>query len=55
MTEKYVELDMENAQPKLLLGKYPNNPQLLRYIRDGESILKDVIIGTACSREHSKH
>ena len=34
MAEKYVELDMENAEPKLLLCKYPNSPQLLMYIRD---------------------
>jgi hypothetical protein len=46
MAEKYVELDMENAQPKLLLCKYPNNPQLLKYIRDREAILEEVISGT---------
>ena len=32
MKAKYVEIDMENAQPKLLLSKYPESPELLRYI-----------------------
>ena len=54
MAEKYVELDMENAQPKWLLYKYQHNPQLLRYIRDREAILEEVISGTGCSREHAK-
>jgi hypothetical protein len=54
MAENHVKLNMENEQPKLLLCKYSNNPQLLRYTRDREASLEEVIRGTGCSRENAK-
>jgi hypothetical protein len=52
--EKYVELDMKNAQPMLLLNKFPDSPALLRYIRDREAILADVVRTSGCTRDVAK-
>jgi len=54
MKEKYVEIDMENAQSKLLLCKYPESHGLLMYIQDREALLEKVISAVGCTRKIAK-
>jgi len=54
MCEKNVELDMKNAQSKLLLYKYPDSPQLLRYIADREELLQEAMNAVRCTSSAEK-
>ncbi len=54
MCEKNVELDIKNAQTKLLLYKYPDSPQLLKYIADREALLHEVVNAVPCTPSVAK-
>ncbi len=54
MADKYVEFDMKNAQPVLLINKYHNSPHLLRNIEDREAVIEEVRQATGCTYKIGK-
>ena len=50
MKGNYVEVDMANAHPTLLLAKYQDSSMPIRYIRDRKSKLEEVVNAVKCIR-----